>query len=397
MPYQAHDVEDVEQIVVTIKVAEVIRRHEGHERGVRATEGREKSRRRFSVPFRERGFEVVVEDGRRRLSCDLDAQPVVLTRLGRGATVLWIPVGPIDQVHPLTPPCQAPDVLPGDDDGLVDDAGVVEGRRLEGRAGIVGAALEVRPDLQCAIPELEAAVGAGWHERLGEPVVADDPRQERQAGHAEVHRHLHHRRACHTPGRHVAGGGDWRKQDQVGPKLRSEPCHQSGGRQRPPAAAADAAADEDQARQEDDGRHAVGGLRRHIHRVERQHAHQHRAQDGHTLAGQRMDQVIQQPRHERVQQRLRQEGNPGMAAEDRVEGGDEVRVPPRVIGGVEGQARGQSDRPVVVVVDALPAPRQRRPHEEKEESERQRDGGGGVDLAAGVEQARQRRTHQAPR
>ena len=227
---------------------------------------------------------------------------VARAAIGRGVA---LPIGPVGQDGFGR---QAPRTglgLRRDDQRNVLEARVVEDRRFEHRARVVGAAVQVRADLQRAVPELHAAVDAGRQQRAGQTVVADDPRRQRDAGAV--------RRAAAAP--------PTRRQREASPAVRM-PASKSGTRirfgrncgarpdssadQREPApvVAAERHREGDERRHEDHRADGVGRLRRGVDRVERE---QRRSAAPRATAVRRSIQVRakreHQPRHCRVERR----------------------------------------------------------------------------------------------
>ena len=175
------------------------------------------------------------------------------------------------------------------------DAGVRERRRVEDRSGIARAALEVRTNLQRSVPELDAAMRAGGHERIGQPIVADDPRRQRQRYRGGEDDCAHQVRA-RSSDQDIAGREYRGQHDHVRPKLRHQAGEESAERDVDDAAIAHTPREDDHRTQKQHRAHRIGRLRGRMHGVEGKNAEDQRREGRRAAADQWLRQVIEQER-----------------------------------------------------------------------------------------------------
>ena len=154
MAHQPADVEDVEQLMVPIEIAEMIGRHEIDQRLAIAALWETSCRRtrRSNRPWPGDACAGISN---------------VPAHAGTGTALQpfqrRIAIGAIGQSQRRFPARRQWSI--GRDDDRRFEAGVVECGRREDRSRVVRAALEIRADLQRAVPQLDAAVRAGRLDR----------------------------------------------------------------------------------------------------------------------------------------------------------------------------------------------------------------------------------------
>ena len=262
--HQPDDVKEVQQIVVAIQVAEMIARDERHVRDLRALR---RCGQRVAV-FGPGALKKIVNRGRIELAGEFERQSPVGGGPRTDANLPGVAIGPVEQRARRAAALTAPGAIGGDHDRLAGFAGVVERRGFKHLTRVVRPALNVRPHLQAAVPELLAAVGAGRHHVTGDAVVAHRPWRQHRNHHGGVDR----QDLDGSPGSGELPEGPRdshrRQQNQVRPELRRQPREQTRQGKVHCAAASTAAHEAGQSRHEQHGADGIGCFRRRVDRVE---------------------------------------------------------------------------------------------------------------------------------
>ena len=400
-PGEAYQIEDVQKISVDVEIAEVILADEIDEWRRLAADWR-RLLEGGTFRRRPRGVEIVIDDRASARRRNLEPERALID--GRRQPMPHgIVIGPVHERDIRRRRLGARHRVGRDDDRHAVEAGVVENRRIEDRTRVVRAAVQVRADLQRAVPKLKAAAHAGWQNRAGQPIVPDDPRRERHGG-----RDQQHTRVCHTVTRvwnvrARADGAPTREHDkrreqqryenEIRPELRRQTGQSAGEDVQPPAITRSGADERHERRHEDHGAQCIGRLRRRIDRVERENPGQHRGQHGGAPVDPRQREAVDEQRQRGIQCRLDDERNPRPISEEPIEEGEKVRIAPRIFHSRERPPGCHFERKRVVVIESFPPIRVRRPYEDKEQPKRERDAARRVHSRLAAEHAVDRRFH----
>ncbi len=379
------DVEDVQQIGMDVHVAEVILADEVYGRRGSAEGGRIDGRR--ARARRPRGFEVVVDGvAIRSRQLEGEASRDRIERQRSQAALHGIAVGPVEERERAVALVDGAGAdAAADENRDAVEARVFERRRLEDRPRVVAAAVEIFAGLQRAVPELRAAMHAGWNDRLRQPVVADDPWREHCAGAEQQHGRVDDIAADRLfPD--CVGGEHSGNEDEIRAELRHDARYDAGKREPRAArrfvAAFDCRHEDENRREEQHGADRVGRLCRRVHRVEREGAEQQRGYRRRRAIGPAARGCEQQQRRDGIEGNLHEQWNPRPIAEQAIEAGEKVRVSPRHFHRRERLSGREGQRQLVVMVESVPAPGMRRADKDEEQPNRQRQQAGGPHCAS---------------
>ena len=367
MPGQPHQVEDVERIAGHIQIAQVIMADDEQQR-IGGASGRRGRVSRHAAGGRPRIEEIGERRGRfERRQGNGDIAVCIRDRreLVRGG----IAVGPVRQPDACGREAGTRLDVSRDDHRQVLDAGIVDRRILESGARIVEPVVAVWSHLQAAVPELDRTVRAGRHEEAAPPVVADHPWSTRRHERRDEHEQVADLSRCPSPEDQVACRREEREEDEVGPELKRSGRQQPACRKPQSPIARSAQRKREDRSDEQHRAQRIGRLCGHIDRVERKKSDEHRAHNRDFLAHLEPDEGVDHQRYRRVGQRLDAQRYPLTIAGQPVPAGEKIRVAPHPLHRRKRVTTDEGLRELVVEVDAVPAPWQRRPDEDEEQAE----------------------------
>ena len=362
------DVEDVEDVAVDVEIVKVIVTEHDHQRRLCSLRGRA---RVPDLAGHDRAtVEEVVEGRRGGLRRNRKGEETAAGRgHGRQAALDAIAVGPIHQIDAPDRRRVAVVRERRHDRRKFVDAAVVERRIRECRARVVDPTVLVGAALQGSEPQLFTAMRACRDEAPAPSVVADHPGRGGQDEQCQKGRQVRDRAPRTWPDHQVHRGHERREQHEVRPELIGEADEQARGGEIRPAPACVAERQAEHAGDDQDRADGVGGLRRRVDGVEREHAGEDRCHDRDARSQLDADQVIQHERNRGVEQHLHAQRDPRMIAEHAIPEGEKVHVAPHDVHRGERFALRDRQRGLVVEIDPFPSPRQRRPDEDEEEAQ----------------------------